>query len=94
MQFRLNIKNDKTDIGNTLNGTGDFNVVGFDINPSYANSGPNTYPTNWQKYTYTVSGMQAPLRGRFAFRYYVEQAGPSGANSNAIGIDSVAFVSR
>jgi hypothetical protein len=94
MQLRLNIKNDKINIGNTLNGIGDFDVLGYDINPTYANSGPNTYPTNWQKYTYTISGMQTPLRGRFAFRYFVELGGPSGANSNAIGIDSVAFVSK
>jgi hypothetical protein len=94
MQFRLNTKNDKVDMGNTLNGIGSFDVLGFDINPTYAKSGPNTYPTKWTMYTYTISGMPAPLRGRFAFRYYVEQGGPSGANSNAIGIDSVAFVSK
>ncbi len=35
----------------------------------------------------SISGVAAPTQGRFAFRYYVNDGGPSGNNSNYIGVD-------
>ena len=39
----------------------------------------------------TVSGLAAPTSGRLAFRYFVENGGPDGDNSNIIGIDTVVY---
>jgi hypothetical protein len=39
-----------------------------------------------------LSGIGSPTEGRLAFRYFVENGGPSGTNSNYIGIDSVSYV--
>jgi hypothetical protein len=39
----------------------------------------------------TLSGLNGPESGRFAFRYNVTDAGPLGANSNYIGVDTVDF---
>ncbi len=41
----------------------------------------------------TLSGLPADASGRIAWRYYVPtNAGPSGNNSNYIGIDTVEYV--
>ena len=54
----------------------------LDINPTLAVGG---YPQSWTQFTVNVN---AP--GRVAFRYFIRtSAGPTGANSNYIGIDSV-----
>jgi hypothetical protein len=38
-----------------------------------------------------INGLKNATTGRLAFRYFVENGGPTGANSNYIGIDSVQF---
>jgi DNA-binding beta-propeller fold protein YncE len=38
-----------------------------------------------------ITGMPTPANGRLAFRYFVESGGPTGANSNYIGIDTFTF---
>jgi hypothetical protein len=35
----------------------------------------------------TISGVGAPTQGRFALHYYVTNGGPSGSNSDYIGVD-------
>jgi hypothetical protein len=39
----------------------------------------------------TVSGLPSPTLGRLAFRYFVENGGPGGTNSDYIGIDTVQY---
>ena len=39
----------------------------------------------------TLSGIPGPTTGRLAFRYFVENGGPSGANSDYIGIDRTVY---
>ena len=90
MQVRLNAINGTDNVGNDSSSVGDFRTLLLDINPTLAKNG---YPQSWRKYTLTVSGLPAPVERRFAFRYYVTNAGPRGKNSLGIGIDSVAFVS-
>jgi hypothetical protein len=58
------------------------------VNPTLAVGG---YPEVWTQFTATVTGAPAPTCGRFAFRYYVTNGGPSGSNSNYIGLDLVEF---
>jgi hypothetical protein len=68
--------------------TGDFSTLLVDINPTYSVTG---YPNAWTEFTATISG-NFPA-GRLAFRYFVENGGPSGANSDYIGVDTM-FVDR
>ena len=68
---------------------GDFTTLLLDINPTYTGTG---YPTAWTKFTIVLSGLPgAGVSGRVAFRYFVENAGPGGANSDYIGIDDVVY---
>jgi hypothetical protein len=56
-----------------------------DINPTLTISG---YPITFTQQTLTVSGLSGPTVCRVAFRYYVTNGGPSGVNSELVGIDT------
>jgi hypothetical protein len=81
--------------------TADFTVVIGTINPNLA-AGPGAcvpaasgvagYPDAWCQYTLTAAqGIPTSGTGRIAFRYFVTNGGPDGANSNFIGIDTFSF---
>lgn len=57
------------------------------------NSGLTTtgYPSVWTQYSATISGLGGPTSGRFAFHYDVPSGGPSGSNSDFVGIDKVVY---
>lgn len=92
MQVWMNMTNDGLNVGSGPSNTGDFTKMLVDINPTQTASG---YPTTWTKYEFTISGLPANTykKLRIGFRYYVEEGGPSGNNSNEIGIDDFEFVS-
>ena len=90
LQVRLNALNDSFDVGSGATAFGNFSITLLDINADY---GVN-YPSKWTKYTVTIPGIAAPGKRRFAFRYFVENAGLAGLRSNFIGIDRVEFISK
>lgn len=94
LQVRINNVNDGVNVGTHADEVGDFTIPLLDINPYYSDAAPDAYPEAWTRFEATVFGLNNPQRGRFAFRYFVEDGGPSGANSNGIAIDSVAYVSK
>jgi hypothetical protein len=92
MQVRANLNNGGTNVGGgDPNAVGDFNRLLLEINPNMVLA---DYPINWTRYTITLSGITGTVQGRFAFRYFVPDSGPSGSNADMIGIDSVAFRSN
>jgi len=91
MQVRANLKNNGTFAGNGPDQVGDFTTQLLEINAAMSGTG---YPINWTKYTLTLSGITGTVEGRFAFRYFVPDSGPSGSNADMIGVDSVAFISK
>ena len=70
-------------VGNT--GVGGYTILATDINPSLTATG---YPSVWTLYSYTVTGLPAATPAKIAFRYFVTAGGPTGANSDYIGVDS------
>lgn len=90
MQVRLSTNGASTNIGANEFSVGDFSTLLADINPTLAVGG---YPEGWTQYSITISGLGGPVSGRFAFRYFVEDGGPFGSNSNIIGLDDVEFTS-
>jgi hypothetical protein len=101
MQVRLNPINNGINVGSgrlsdksVANMVGDYTQLLLDINPTLAQSGPGSYPGVWTKYTLKLSGLPAPVERRFAFRYFVTDGGTSGTNSQGVGVDSVAFISK
>lgn len=88
LQLRLSLNGASTDVGTTPSSVGDFTTLLLQVNPLLTRSG---YPSEWTRYTVTLTGLPGPTSGRFAFRYFVGNGGPSGINSEYIGIDSVAY---
>jgi hypothetical protein len=92
LQVWLNPSDNTVDVGTqTALGTGKFTIKLIDINPTLTTTG---YPETWTKYEATISGLPAVTVGiprRVGFRYWVTGGGPSGNNSNYIGIDKFEF---
>lgn len=88
LQVRLSTNGASTNFGAGGNTVGDFTTVLLEVNPTLVASG---YPYTWTQYTVTISGLPAPTSGRIAFRYFVTSAGPSGSNSDYIGIDNAVY---
>ncbi len=95
LQVRLSQNGASANVGTNSGSVGDFTTLLLDIDSTYCMCNtPNGYPAIWTKYMLTLSGLPAAgVNGRFAFHYYLENAGPTGANSNYIGIDSLAYIS-
>jgi hypothetical protein len=68
--------------------TSNFTTTLLAVNPSLTTTG---YPSVYTQFTATVSGLSGATSGRFAFNYNVTNGGPSGANSDFIGIDEVRY---
>jgi subtilisin-like proprotein convertase family protein len=89
LQLRMSTNGASVNVGATATSVGDFTTVLQDINPTYTGTG---YPTAWTQFTTTLSGLPpAGISGRLAFRYFVENGGPTGANSDFIGIDDAVY---
>ncbi|MCU6497638.1 choice-of-anchor J domain-containing protein [Rugamonas sp. A1-17] len=89
LEFRMSTGSG-TDVGTTTTGVGSFTSALLSVNSSVS---PGGYPEDWTKYTVTLSGLSAPIDGRVAFRYFVPNGGPSGDNSNIIGLDDFSYIS-
>ena len=89
LQVRMNLL-DTTNVGTLSTDVGDFTTLLLDINPTLA-TGPSNYPEAWTQFSVTLSGIAAPTTGRIAFRYFVDNGGPFGDNSNYIGVDDVSY---
>lgn len=88
LQVRMSTNGASSNVGTTATDVGDFTTLLLDINPTYANF---AYPTGWTRFTAIVTGLQSPVTGRLAFRYFVENGGPSGTRGNYLGIDTVSY---
>lgn len=88
LEVRLSTNGASTNVGAAGNNVGDFTTLLTSVNPTLVAGG---YPFTWTLYTVTLSGLPAPTSGRIAFRYFVTSAGPSGTNSDYIGIDNVVY---
>ena len=88
LQVRLSVNGASTDVGTTATSVGDFTTLLLDIDPNYE---VGVYPEEFTEFTITLSGLTAATSGRLAFRYFVENGGTSGSNSDYIGIDTVSY---
>ena len=99
LQVRFSTAGASTTIPAGPTSLGTYTSLMLDINPLYSlgttsavsNGSVNGYPGTWTVYTLQVTGVPVATTGRFAFRYFVENGGPSGANSNYVGIDDVKY---
>jgi hypothetical protein len=90
LQVRMSTNGASSNTGTTEFDVGDFRTLLLDINPAYDLM---VYPRTWTQFTVVISGLPAPTAGRLAFRYFVENGGPDGPNSDEIFIDDVSYTS-
>ena len=64
----------------------------IDMRPFTPATTLQAYPVSWTRFEATVSGLNAPIVSRFAFRYYVYKGGNDGFGTG-VGIDKVEFKS-
>lgn len=89
LEVRLSLSGASTNVGTLATDVGDFTTLLLSVNPTLVAGG---YPEVWTQFTATLSGIPAASTGRIGFRYFVTNGGPSGSNSNYIGIDTFEFV--
>ncbi|MBX3700788.1 MAG: choice-of-anchor J domain-containing protein [Dokdonella sp.] len=89
LEVRVCASGDCTNFGTGATDVGNYTTLLLTINPSLQSgpdpTGVNGYPDTWTQFTLT--GLPTSGTGRIAFRYFVTSGGPSGDNSNIIGID-------
>ncbi|HEU4471885.1 MAG TPA: choice-of-anchor J domain-containing protein [Flavisolibacter sp.] len=91
MEVRMCLSENTTDVGRDANSVGKYTTRLTVVNPNLQ-TGNAGYPQNWTKVDLTIAGLpEGIVKRRIAFRYFVTNGGPSGANSNAIGIDLFHF---
>ena len=90
LELRLSTAGASTNVGSGPLDVGDFTTLLLSVNPTLAVGG---YPEAWTQFSATLSGIPAGATGRIAWRYFVTDGGPSGNNSNYIGIDTVEYTS-
>jgi len=89
LQLFLSSSGNSTDTGASDLTTGVFTKLLAEVNPTLAVGG---FPDqDWQLFTLTIAGLNAPVNGRFGFRYFVTDGGSLGTNSDYIGLDDVRF---
>lgn len=108
LQLRVNTDNTNPELVGSGMDAGSFKTTLVDINPNYYewhknpgvyngvdNTAPmiaQAYPVEWTRFEGTVSGLNQPTNGRFAFRYYVIDGGSNGRGTG-VGIDKVEYIS-
>lgn len=88
LQVRFSSNGTSVNAGTTDVSVGDFTTLLIDINPTLI---AGVFTNAWVQYSYTFTGLGAPTSGRVAFRYFVTNGGPSGANSDYIGVDDFVY---
>lgn len=84
-RLELRISTDATEVmPSGPNNVGSFTLLALSVNSGLTTT---DYPGVWTQFIYTISGLSGPTNGRIALRYHVTNGGPSGTNSNYIGID-------
>ena len=88
LEVRMSTDGASTDVGTGATDVGDFTELLVEINPNLDVGG---YPQDWTEFMVNPPPVPAGTTGRFGFRYFVTNAGPTGVNSNYIGIDTVDY---
>jgi hypothetical protein len=86
LEVRYSTTGASTNVGTGATAVGDFTTLSLSVNPTLVVGG---YPQTWTQYT--ITGLPHSGGGRVAFRYYVTNGGPTGTNSDFIGIDRVVY---
>jgi hypothetical protein len=68
LQLRMTRLDSTSNTGTTSSDVGSFTFPLIDVNPNLHEDG---YPATWTRYAAMITGLNHPIQGRFAIRYYV-----------------------
>jgi hypothetical protein len=89
IEIRQSLNGGSIDVGPDEFGVGDYSTLLGSVNPNLIVGG---YPNaDWAQQNFTLAGIGSPTSGRLAIKYFVTGCGPSGANGNYIGIDTLVY---
>lgn len=88
LQVRMSLAGASEYVGVGPLDVGDFDHLLLSVNPDLIIGG---YPEEWTQFSIQIQ-LDRPIIGRLAFRYFVTNGGPSGSNSNYIGIDTISYI--
>lgn len=88
LEVRYSTAGASTNVGTLATDVGDFTNLILEINPTLAVGG---YPQVYTQFSFDNTDIVSATTGRVAFRYFVTGAGPTGSNSDYIGIDTFEF---
>jgi hypothetical protein len=93
LEVRINTHDETINCGKGIN-PGQFDKVLLDINPTYSKIAYPYYSVHgWTRMEATVGGLEKPVRGRFAFRYFLEGGGPDKLERGGIvNLDRIEYV--
>lgn len=86
LEVRLSTDGDSSNDPIDANDVGSYTILLESINENLEVGG---YPEDWTEISITLSGIGTSVDSRVAFRYFVTSGGPTGSNSNYIGIDAL-----
>ncbi len=86
LEVRLSTDGDASNDPFDATDVGSYTILLESINPDLTVGG---YPESWTEITITLSGIGTAVDSRVAFRYFVTNGGPTGGNSNYIGLDTL-----
>ncbi len=58
-----------------------------------ATTNVQAFPIRWTRFEAKVFGLDAPTKGRFAFRYFVPGGDPNNGYASGVGIDQIEYIS-
>ena len=92
LQLRYSVSGESLNVGSG-NEVGAFSNGLLDINPGYLSQSStipvaDAFPSTWTRFEATITGLNKPIIGRFAFRYYIDDVNTYGWG---IGIDQVQY---
>lgn len=88
LEVRLSDQGASSTAPSNATDVGSYTSLLSSVNPTLAVGG---YPETWTQQSISITGLSGQTNARIAFRYFVNDGGPSGTNSSYIGIDEVSI---
>jgi hypothetical protein len=92
LELRMNKNNTGTNVGDG-DDPGDFTEALTAVNPFQTLNAANSYPTSWTRFEATITGLNKPVEGRIAFRYYVPFNYQYNAPTTVVAVDRFTYTS-
>ncbi|TMI63623.1 MAG: hypothetical protein E6H07_12680 [Bacteroidetes bacterium] len=92
LELRMNKHNNGTNVGDG-DDPGDFDETLTTVNTFQTVNAADSYPTTWTRFEGTVRGLNKPVEGRIALRYFVPHNYQYNAATTIVAVDRFTYTS-